>query len=201
MGQAVGDDSRPRIHKDARDEEVAFLLAGLIHFTRRRPGAQPGRTLDQGGAFPDLSREDVEFLGARVAQAALQRAEGGQQWFPLFVPSRFFEVWRDGAKGLLDAVRHREALGLFREEEIVGDTADVFAARLREEERKRARQILVRTEELGIPLGRRTLEEIRRKLAHAWLMDKGVRLLPAVFLLLAAAVALVMLLRVLKLPL
>ena len=174
--------------EDSSEGHEARALAGLLSFSH-----------------PDAAESDLETLRdaliVDVHRASIAFAPRKEQLALLLLPGRFRARWLATAQERLAGERKRHALSLFSESELRPLGAVAFAAALARKERSAALALLEAARLRGEPWGSDALDSVRVRLARRFLWESGVRALPVALLVATAAVALFMLLRVLKIPL
>jgi len=174
---------------DGEDEGLdARVLAGLVHFCH--PEARgPALAAARDSLILEIHKASTARMGHRSQILALVFAR------------RFRSRWLAAAESRLAAERESRALSLFSENELLPLSAVAFAAAVAQKERRAERTLLAEARASGEPWGDRALDDVRIRLVRRTLWEASVRALPAALLIAAAVVAVVMLLRVLKLPL
>jgi hypothetical protein len=164
------------------------LLAGLVSYGRSEKSPEPVEVSDA-----------LQVLGT-LANDLLASRKTHEQWSLLLSGRAFADALERRATETLAKERSEHALSWFNEHTLVNLDGAAFRRLADEEACRREARVL---ETLGLTDAAADdafLQVFRRRLLTATLWEKSVRALPAVFLLVAAVVALSLLMRVLKLP-
>jgi hypothetical protein len=166
--------------------------------------SETGRLL-AGLACYDLAQDDLDILDvegvlAELSTKFLNGKAALQQWRLLISQKAFSSALGIAARDTLLEMRVEHALSWFDERTVARDDAVTFGRRVEAESKRREEFALSRLLQNGVTLDDEYVQIYRKRMLWSFAWEKSVRALPAAFLLVAAAMAMTMLLRVLKLP-
>jgi len=163
----------------------ARVLAGLVSYGRI------------GDAF-DL--DDVEGVLGSLSSRLLASRTPSAQWALLLSSDTFAAALLPEATDSLRRQKSLYALVWFDERTIVQDNAAAFGRRVEAEALRREELAVATLAQRGVSLDEALVQRYRRRLLRTIVWEKSMRALPALFVLVAAVLAVTMLLRLLKLP-
>lgn len=170
------------------ERSTGRLLAGLVSYGRSEESVESVGVSEALGVLSVIANELLAGLG------------GVDKWKLLLSEQLFMSALARHAAELLAKQRAEHALSWFQESTLVGLDRVAFGRLVEQESLRREAQVLAALGLADPAADIAFLQAFRRRLLAKLLWEKLVGSLPAVFLLMAAVVAVGMLLRVLKLP-